>query len=69
MRYTNDQLYIPVYSQGDRVWISHFNELILVHELGMPELRITMPFNHAAFTDDRLFLQDDDRLYILNTGR
>lgn len=68
-RYANRQLYYPVCERGDRVWIYHSypsKELLQVHQLGLPELRITIaPYvNSFAFRDDRLFLQTTDRLYI-----
>lgn len=67
-RYSNAQLFSPVHEQGDRVWIYHRypqQELLQVHELGLPEVRITLPFEQVAFSTDNVYLLSTDRIYIV----
>ena len=61
---------MPLHTHADQVWIYHRHpeqELLLVHHLGMPELRVTIPFKHVAFSADKLLLQTLDCIYILSS--
>ena len=64
--YNNAQLYMPVHKQGDQVWIYRRypqQELIAIHELGLPELRVTIPFEQVVFGPASAYLLSDNRIY------
>lgn len=70
--YNNDQLYMPLHRQDDRVWIYHRYpqpELLLIHKLGLPELRVTVPARRVAFGRDSVFLISHSRIYMFDTKK
>ena len=69
-QYANERLYFPVSKRGDRVWIYHRypeHEILQVHYLGLPEVRITIApqVNSFTFTEENIFLQTPNRVYMI----
>lgn len=68
--FANEQLYSPIYSKGDRRLIYHSYpqpELLLVHELGAPEVRYTAYFRRLCVSPERLYMLCDlQKLYFID---
>ena len=68
-RFSNDQLYSTLHSMGDRRLIYHrypIPKLVLIQELGMPEVSYYAEFDHLSITDRQLYMLVGQRLFFID---
>ena len=68
-RFSNDQLYSTLHSMGDRRLIYHrypIPRLVLIQELGMPEVSYYAEFDHLSITDRQLYMLVGQRLFFID---
>jgi hypothetical protein len=62
-------LYWPLCMVGDRMCVystsSRRQDIWLVSLQGIPEIQLTIPIRGVGIADDKLFLNNDERLYYL----
>ena len=68
-RFTNDQLYSTLHSMGDRRLVYHrypTPKLVLIQELGMPEVSYYAAFSHLSIMGRQLYMLVGQRLFFID---
>ena len=68
-RFSNEQLFSILHSMGDRRLVYRrypIPKLVLIQELGMPEVSYYALFDHLSVTDQQMFMLVGQRLFIID---
>ena len=68
-RFDNEQLFNTLHSMGDRRLIYHSYptpKLVLIQELGMPEISYYARFSHLSITDRQIYMLVGQRLFFID---